>query len=316
MHKAFALSLTASAFIVGAFTSCSNSSEKIQLASGQVAAESQPKATELYQEVQQLSARGRNSKAAKLSIKLADKYPLSQEAPKARLFAADQLHQQGDLIKSFEQYQKFIEQHRGTAKYNHALAQQAVVAHAAADGTIQNSFLGLKSDIPRSKAETMLQQVRDNAPFASSGAKAQFAIADMWQRDNNFPKAILAYEDLYVKYPKSDLAPEALLRVGQLLIDQTEKGNRNRGNLDTALTTFTDLTLLYPNSKQAKVAKEKIKFIEKADIQRSFSVAEFYAKKKQYSSAAFYYREVLRETAKGSEMHKIAQDHLDALPKQ
>ena len=100
------------------------------------------------------------------------------------------------------------------------------------------------------------------------------------------------------------------------MIDQTEKGNRNRGNLDTALTTFTDLTLLYPNSKQAKVAKEKIKFIEKADIQRSFSVAEFYAKKKQYSSAAFYYREVLRETAKGSEMHKIAQDHLDALPKQ
>jgi outer membrane protein assembly factor BamD len=304
MHKAFALSLTATALIVGTFTSCSNSGEKIQLATGQVAAESQPKATELYQEVQQLSAKGRNSKAAKLSIKLADKYPLSQEAPKARLFAADQLHQQGDLIKSFEQYQKFIEQHRGTAKYNHALAQQAVVAHAGADGTIQNSFLGLKSDIPRSKAETMLQQVRDNAPFA------------MWQRDNNFPKAILAYEDLYVKYPKSDLAPEALLRVGQLLIDQTEKGNRNRGNLDTALTTFTDLTLLYPNSKQAKVAKEKIKFIEKADIQRSFSVAEFYAKKKQYSSAAFYYREVLRETAKGSEMHKIAQDHLDALPKQ
>ena len=75
-------------------------------------------------------------------------------------------------------------------------------------------------------------------------------------------KAIAAYEDLQVRYPKSSLAPEALFRVGSLLLKQTEDGNRNIGNLDTAKTTFTDLTLLDPNTKQTTAAKKMLKEIQ------------------------------------------------------
>jgi len=315
MHKAAAISFASIIIATTGITSCGNSNDKVQIATGQVAQGSTVEANKLYSQARALEAQGRTKKAIKTYGQVAGNYPMSKEAPDARIREAELLYAQGELLKSFEKYQSFITQYSGTSQYDKAIQRQSDVAHAASTGEIKNSFLGLKSDIPRSKVEKMFIQVRDNAPFGPTAAKAQFGLAEMWQTDKNTGKAIKAYEDLYVKYPKSSLAPEALYRVGNLLLQQTEDGNRNRGNLDTANTTFTDLTLLYPNSKQAKSAKILLKGIKGSDIQRSFSIAEFYEKKKQYPSAAFYYSEVIRATKSGSDLNQRAKQRLAALPK-
>ena len=315
MHKAAALSLASIVIATAGITSCGNNNDNLQLATGQVAVTSVEEANELYSQARALEAQGRSKKAIKTYGKVASSYPMSREAPDARMREAELLYAQGELIKSFDKYQSFITQYRGTSQYDKAIQRQSEVVHAASTGKIKNSFLGLKSNIPRSKVEKMFVQVRDNAPFGPTAPKAQFGLAEMWQNDKNLGKAITAYEDLYVKYPKSSLAPEALYRVGNLMLQQTEDGNRNRGNLDTANTTFTDLTLLYPNSKQAKSAKKILKQIKGSDIQRSFSIAEFYEKKKHYPSAAFYYKEVIRATKSGSDLHQRAKQRLATLPK-
>ncbi|MEO1856683.1 MAG: outer membrane protein assembly factor BamD [Rubritalea sp.] len=315
MHKAAVLSLASIIIATTGITSCGNSNDKVQLATGQIAVGSAEESSRLYSHARALEAKGSTNKATKAYGKVADDYPMSKEAPDARIRQAEHLYDNGELMKSFEKYQSFITQYRGTSQYNKAIQRQSDVAHAASTGQIKNSFLGLKSDIPRSKVEKMFLQVRDNAPFGPTAPKAQFGLAEMWQNDKNLSKAIKGYEDLYVRYPKSSLAPEALYRVGNLLLQQTEDGNRNRGNLDTANTTFTDLTLLYPNTKQAKSAKTILKQIKGSDIQRSFAIAEFYEKKKQYPSAAFYYNEVIRSTKSGSDLNQRATQRLAALPK-
>ena len=254
MHKAVALSFASIVITTAAITSCGNSNDNVQIATGQVAVVNTGDSKLVYSHARALEAKGSTKKAIKAYAKVADGYPMSQEAPNSRIRQAELLYAQGESMKSFEKYQSFITQYRGTSQYNQAITRQSDIAHAAASGQIQNSFPGLKSDIPRSKVEKMFIQVRDNAPFGPTAPKAQFALAEMWQNDKNLGKAIKGYEELYVRYPKSSLAPEALFRVGNLLLKQTEDGNRNRGNLDTANTTFTDLTLLYPNTKQAKSA--------------------------------------------------------------
>ena len=313
MHKAPVLSLASIALISGGIISCGNNADKIQLATGTVAAESAKVTNSGYSEARALDANGQTKKAAKLYGRIADEQPMSKEAPDARLREAEQYYKEGDLLRSFDKYQLFIARYHNHSKYTEAITRQSEVTHAASDGEIQHNFLGLKSDIPRSKVEKMFIQVRDNAPYGKTAPKAQFGLGEMWQNNNNIEKAIKAYEDLYVRYPKSSLAPEALFRVGNLLLEQTEDGNRNRGNLDTAQTTFTDLTLLYPNSKQAKIAKQKIRQIEQADIQRSFSIAEFYEKKKQHDAAIFYYNEVMDTTKAGSELHRLSKQRIAAL---
>jgi outer membrane protein assembly factor BamD len=315
MHKAALLSFGTLAIVSGGIVSCGNNAEKVQLATGTVSAESATETASNYSRARALESEGKTKKAAKLYGSIAGSHPMSKEAPDSRLREAQLYYKNGNLIESFDKYQLFIEQYANHSKYSEAINRQYEVVTAASTGEITNNFIGLKSEIARSKVQKMYNQVRDNAPFGATAPKSQFGLADMWQRDKDYAKAIKAYEDLYVKYPKSSLAPEAMFRVGNLLLEQSKDGNRNIGNLDTAQTTFTDLTLLYPSSKQAKLAKVKLKEIGQADIQRSFDIAEFYEKKDQNKAALFYYNEVVVKTKEGSQLNTLAKQRAAALNK-
>ena len=173
------------------------------------------------------------------------------------------------------------------------------MAHAAADGHIKNRFLGIKSRVDRDRASKMLAQVRDNAPRSKEAPKAQYAIAQLWEVEKKEDRAIEAYETLLDEYPESNLTAEAQYRIGIILLSQSNRGNQNQANLDKADDAFHDLLLRYPNSKRAPDARAQISKIAGLDLQRSFDVGEFYYKKKQYTSASFYFREVVKQAPDG-----------------
>lgn len=310
MNKARAFTLLSSAAAVCALSSCGNSTDDVRLADGTVAASQAGSAAELYAEGYAFENAGKTDKAISRYKELANNYPLAKEAAEARYRQADLLYQTGDLIKSFQAFQDFITTYHGTRRYSDALSKQAAVAHAAATGEIKHNFLGLKSSVAASKAEEMLTQVRDNAPYGDTAPKAQFAIGQLWESKKDSTKAVAAYQEVQLRYPKSSLAPEALYRAGSLLVDAANDGNQNKANLDKARSIFIDLRQLYPGSKQAAAAKAKIAQLGGQDLQRSFDTAEFYRGKKQYTSAAFYYREVIRQTKSGTELNRLAQQRL------
>jgi len=158
----------------------------------------------------------------------------------------------------------------------------------------------------------MLGQVRDNAPQASSAPKAQFAIGRVWQRSGNDKKAIAAFRRISQDYPDSAPAPEALFQIGEILIQRTDKGNKNKANFDNATNIYNDIVLRYPNHKRAADAKKRIKSLAGDEIQRDFNIAEFYLKKEQPESALFYYREVIRKTKSGP-LHAKALQRMNEL---
>ena len=85
-----------------------------------------------------------------------------------------------------------------------------------------------------------------------------------------------------------------------------------RANLDKAKHAFEDLLQIYPGSSRADDARARIAEIGSADIKRSFDIAEFYYKKGETSSAAFYYEEVLRNAQSGK-LHDRARQRLDSI---
>lgn len=308
MHKAVYFSLLAG--VVLGISSCGNGSDDLQLATGSIAGNNAGITKSLYGKGYSYEAAGNSSKAIDIYDELADKYPFSVEAPEARFRQAELLHKSGKLLKSFDAYQDFISRNYSNKLYSKALARQAEVAQAAAGGDIKYSFLGLKSNVAASKSEKMLIQVRDNAPHGATAPIAQFSIGRLWHANNNNAKAIKAYQEVQVRYPKSSLAPEALFRMGNLLINQSQSGNRNKANLESARNVFQDLRSLYPNSKQAKAAKSALANIASSDLKRSYDIAEFYHQKGEHASAVFYYREVLRQAKPGSDYYKMAQARL------
>jgi outer membrane assembly lipoprotein YfiO len=289
------------------FTSCSKDVDIPLSATGLVQGLDSQTAASLFAKAKNYQAAGNNKDAIKAYEAVADKYPLSAQAPEARFQEASLLYARGELIDSFDAYQKLIEKYNSSTLYSAAIEKQSGVALAAASGNIQHNFIGLKSKLSGKNVEEMLTKVRDNAPFSAHAPKAQFAIGTAWQERGDKERAIIGYKGVQERYPNSSLTPEALYRSGSILMNQTSKANRNKASLDNARIMFLDLIQQYPNHPRAKDAKAKLSELTSSDIQRSFEIAEFYQGKGQSASAAFYYREVIRMSSAGSLRNKAQQ---------
>ena len=273
---------------------------------------SNPKAEALYHEARQAEQSGETKKAAKLYDKLADDFPLASHAPEARFREARLLEQRGKTQKAFEAYQEFITRYRGSSFYEKAMASQDRIAHAAADGEIKTSFLGLKSRLPTDKIVEMLGKVRDNAPAAPGASRAQFKIGALYQSKGQSAKAIKAFQDLVYKFPDSREAPEGQFRIGVIYTDEAKRGNQDKANLDLAREAFQDYLLRYPGHSKNAEARRRLAELNRQEIQRSLDVAEFYLKKGDTQSARLYYHEVL-EKAKSGPLHDKAKARLAEL---
>jgi len=292
------LSVTCSALLVVGTSSCGNS--KVDpVAAANPALASSSTSGQLFATAKNLEAQGETKKALKTYKRIADKHPLSEQAAEARYRQASILYANGQLIDSFDTYQKFIEINKSSSLYGSAIDKQADVAFSAASGDIKHNFMGLKSRLTGGTVVKMLTTVRDNAPFSKHAMKAQFMIGSVWESREEVNQAIDGYQEVQKRYPNSSFTPEALYKTGTILVAQSNKSNRNKANLDNAKNVFLDLEQQFPNHPRAKDAKVQLAKLNSNNVQSSFDIAEFYLQKEQNASAAFYYREVMRTSPSG-----------------
>ena len=282
--------------------SCGGEDDFVPLAGNTQAASSEGEA--LYAKAKSADDAGKHSAAIKEYGKMADKYPFAPSAAQARFRQAELLEQKGEILKSFEAYQKFLTRYQGSGLYSAALDRQARMAQSAADGDVKSSFAGLKTRLSTDKTVEMLSAVRDNAPRSNTSAKAQFTIGELYQSKQKSKEAIEAYRKLVRDQPESSYAPEGLFRVGLVLMEEADRGNRNQATLELAREAFSDYLLQYPGHSKNAEARRKMQDIGGREVGRSLEIAEFYDKSGQLESAKIYYREVLKNTSSGDAHNK------------
>ncbi|QTN31824.1 tetratricopeptide repeat protein [Akkermansiaceae bacterium] len=317
MTKRIPLALAVLGAVVTA-VSCGGDDDRIPLAGNTQAASGEGEA--LYRIAKASDDAGKRSKAIKQYGRVADKYPFAPSAAMARYREAELLEQEGDIVESFEAYQKFLQRYQGSGLYSKALSKQAEMAQSAADGKVKAGFsglriIGIKGSLSTDKAVEMLGQVRDNAPRSETSAKAQFTIGELYQAEREAKKsklAIEAYRKLVRDQPDSKYSAEALFRVGVVLLAEADRGNRNQATLDLADEAFRDYLMQYPGHAKNAEARRLMGSLKSKDLARSLEIAEFYDKSGQTESAKIYYREVLKNSASGS-AHEKAKARLKAL---
>jgi tol-pal system protein YbgF len=100
------------------------------------------------------------------------------------------------------------------------------------------------------EARVKLTSVIKDYPDNEYSDNARFWIAESYHKEGNYEDAILTYEELIKKNPKSDKVPGAMLKQG--LSFYALKDNR------TGRIILEKLIEQFPNSEQAKTAKKKI----------------------------------------------------------
>jgi len=300
----------AAAVFVALSVSCSNDDDVIKLAGNTQAASAEGEV--LYSKAKAADDAGKSSSAIKQYGKMADKYPFAPSAAQARFRQAELLEQKGDIQKSFDAYQKFLTRYESSGLYAKALERQARMAQAAADGDVKSSFAGLRTRLSIEKTVEMLAAVRDNAPRSDTSAKAQFTIGELYQGKQKSKEAIEAFRKLVSDQPGSSYAPEALFRVGVVLMEEADRGNRNQATLELSREAFSDYLLQYPGHSKNAEARRMSGDIGGREINRSLEIAEFYDQSGQTESAKIYYREVLKRAGSG-DAHDKAKSRLKAL---
>ncbi len=309
MTKCFPLAVTIVASAV-MMVSCGNKDDVPLLAGNTQAAAGEGEA--LFQQAKAADDKGRTSAAIKLYGRTADRYPFAPSAAQARFRQAQLLEQEGDVIKSFDAYQQFLTRYQGSGLYSEALSRQASMAQRAADGEVKSSFAGVRSRLSTDKVAEMLGKVRDNAPRSSTSAKAQFTLGELYQGAKKPKEAIEAYRRLAREQPESSYAPEALFRVGVVLMEEADRGNHNQATLDLAGEAFSDYLIQYPNHSKNAQARELSRTLRGRELERSLGIAEYYDKTGQIESAKVYYRDVVKRAGSGPSYDK-AKARLSAL---
>lgn len=266
----------------------------------------------LYQKARQADDAGKTSRAIKLYDQTATRFPFAPSAPQARFRQAELLEQKGDIQESFNAYDQFLSRFQGSGLYTTALNRQASMAQSAAEGDVKSSFLGLKTKLSLEKTTEMLGKVRDNAPKSRTAAKAQFTIGELYQAKRKSKEAIAAYRQLVRDQPESPEAPEALFRVGLILMEEADRGNQNQANLDLSREAFNDYLIQYPGHSRNAEARKFLSSLGSRDLQRSYDIAEFYQKTGKLESAKVYYRDIVRRSASGK-LHDDARARLKEL---
>lgn len=253
----------------------------------------------LYQQAKQADADGKTKRAIKLYDKTATRFPFAPSAATARYRQAQLLEQEGKIEDAFDAYDKFLQRFPGSPDYVTALNRQASMAQSAAEGDVKSSFLGLKTKLSLDKTVEMLGKVRDHAPKSATAAKAQFTIGEAYQAKRKYKESIEAFRKLVNDQPDSSLAPEALFRVGQILLENADRGNQNQANLDLSREAFNDYLIQYPGHSKNAEARRLLGNLSGRDLQRSFDIAEFYYKTGKNESAKVYYRDIVKRSGSG-----------------
>lgn len=307
-HRSIALALISASAIQ--LSSCGPDVDLPIMAGNTQAAAAEGEA--LYVKAKAADDAGKVRQAIKLYDRTATRFPFAPSAAQARFRQAELLEQKGDVQESFEAYDQFLSRFQGSGLYTTALNRQASMAQAAADGDVKSSMLGLKTRLSLEKTVEMLGKVRDNAPKSVTAAKAQFTIGQLYEGKQKAKLAIEAYRQLVRDQADSPQAPEALFRVGLILMEEADRGNQNQANLDLAREAYNDYLIQYPGHSRNAEARKMLANLGNRDLQRSYDIAEFYQKTGKVESAKVYYRDILRRSKSGA-LHDQARARLKEL---
>lgn len=266
----------------------------------------------LFKKGEAEEAKGDIGDAIKLYGKVAERYPSSNFAGEASYRHAKLLDQDGDKRKAFKAYDRFLKDFPSHPKHSEALEAVFTIAVGAQRGDVQTNFLGMKGKLPIKVTAEMLAAVMKHAPRSDMAAKANYAIGELYLQRNKHNLAVSAFRALPDNHPNHALAPEALFRVGKILLDDAESGNQNQANIDLSSEAFNDYLIQYPGHYRNAEARKMIASLKSRDVQRTIDVADFYYKTKQMESAKIYYRDVIKK-AKSGPLHDRAKARLQEL---
>jgi len=138
------------------------------------------------------------------------------------------------------------------------------------------------------KARTFYTYLYENHPNDALGRRALLRIADTFYEQGdpvNLVEAQYKYRDFINRYPTSDQADYAMLRIAMCSFKQMERPDRDQTKTKEALEKFNDMLRTYPNSPNKAEAEARRQDTLDRLAKHEHIVAKFYTKRGSWNAA-------------------------------
>lgn len=124
-------------------------------------------------------------------------------------------------------------------------------------------------------------------------ARAHFLLGEARFAQNKQLEAAREFRRASDDSPNDPMAPEALLRVGDVYADLWRRPELDPSYGQTALATYQELLNRYPGTQAAKRAEQRIVELNERFATKAYKAALFYFRLKAYDSAILYLKDLV-----------------------
>lgn len=130
------------------------------------------------------------------------------------------------------------------------------------------------------------QEIRSKFPYSSQAVDAELAIADVYYKQESYPESQAAYLTFKDLHPKHSKIAYVFHRYAMSVYMQLpETIDRDLSISPEAVLAFNDVIKKFPGSEFVKEAEEKRNELVKKMAEKEIYIADFYFKKKLYTSS-------------------------------
>jgi outer membrane protein assembly factor BamD len=130
-------------------------------------------------------------------------------------------------------------------------------------------------------------------PGDSRIARAHYYLAEAYYAQGRHLEAAREFRKASDETPNDPIAPEALLRLGDVYSDLWRRPELDPTYGQTALATYQELLNRYPNAAVAKRAQLRIDELNERFAYKTYKSAMFYFRLKAYDSAILYLKDLV-----------------------
>jgi outer membrane protein assembly factor BamD len=251
-------------------------------------------AVEQMKKAEAQEAAGKLGEAITSYKALVKSYPTSLLAPKAQHKIGVLLERTGDLDKGFNAYDTYLTKYPKGEDFDATVDSMFKIAKIFLEGQ-KKKILGVPvgSNIQRSQA--MFETLVKRAAYSKWAPLAQFNVGQALEKQQKYPEAIAAYQQVYSRYPNDAIADDALYQIGYVRLRQYREGSYDRADANKARQSFEEFISRFPESEKVAQARENLKSLEGGQTKNALNIAKYYDKQKQYKAAVIYYNDVLQQ---------------------
>jgi outer membrane protein assembly factor BamD len=183
---------------------------------------------------------------------------------------------------------------------------KAASANTAPAGDVHKMYQDAMADFKDSlypEAIKGFEEIKNRHPYSEYAALADVRIGDAYFKQEKYAEAVDAYRTFLRYHPEHSEAAYGSYQIAESYWKQIPNNwwfmpptaEKDSQNTTLAITAFNEVATLYPQSKYATMARERMNISKRKVADHEMYVAKFYFKRKAWKAAALRAEGLLQE---------------------